>query len=130
MYPCPCCGYEVFGEPPGSFEICPICGWEDDLVQLGFPDLKGGANHVSLIEAQRTYAAIQSSKPQSTVHVRPPQDERRDPDWRPLDPLLDKYLKWENPKHHDFWHSPSEKGEDCLYYWRRDYWLRDRNVIN
>jgi len=36
-YPCPCCGYLVFTEPPGSFEICPICFWEDDVSQLAIP---------------------------------------------------------------------------------------------
>jgi hypothetical protein len=24
-YPCPCCGYLVLDEEPGSYEICPIC---------------------------------------------------------------------------------------------------------
>ncbi|WP_368483116.1 CPCC family cysteine-rich protein [Streptomyces niveus] len=23
-YPCPCCGYLVLGDMPGSYEICPI----------------------------------------------------------------------------------------------------------
>ncbi len=36
-YPCPCCGYLVFTEPPGSYTICPICFWEDDISQLRFP---------------------------------------------------------------------------------------------
>jgi len=31
-YPCPCCGYLVFTEPPGSYDICSICFWEDDPV--------------------------------------------------------------------------------------------------
>ena len=35
-YPCPGCGYLVFDEPPGSYEICPICFGEDDLAQLRF----------------------------------------------------------------------------------------------
>ena len=34
MKPCPCCGYLVFDEEPGSYSICPICYWEDDAVQL------------------------------------------------------------------------------------------------
>jgi hypothetical protein len=25
QYPCPCCGFLVFDEEPGSFSICPIC---------------------------------------------------------------------------------------------------------
>jgi hypothetical protein len=52
-FPCPSCGFEVFSEPPGSFEICEICGWEDDHVQLRFPALAGGANKLSLHSAAR-----------------------------------------------------------------------------
>src|SRR5436190_23116503 len=46
-YPCPVCGYLVFDEPPGSYAICPICFWEDDAIQLGFPLMGGGANSIS-----------------------------------------------------------------------------------
>lgn len=48
-YPCPCCGYLVFDESPGSYEICPICFWEDDLSQLRFPRMSVGANRVSFL---------------------------------------------------------------------------------
>jgi len=53
-YPCPCCGYLVFGDLPGSYGICPICFWEDDLSQLRFP-MTGGANHVTLVDGQRNF---------------------------------------------------------------------------
>lgn len=34
-FPCPCCWYKTFdAEPDGSFDICPVCFWEDDNVQL------------------------------------------------------------------------------------------------
>jgi hypothetical protein len=52
MFTCPCCGYEVFDEHPGSYEICPICFREDDVFQLYFPHQGGGPNHTSLGEAQ------------------------------------------------------------------------------
>ncbi|MFF5535809.1 CPCC family cysteine-rich protein [Streptomyces cinerochromogenes] len=54
-YPCPYCGHRVLGEMPGSYEICPVCFWEDDGVQFRWPTMAGGANKVSLIEAQRNY---------------------------------------------------------------------------
>ncbi|NLK46035.1 MAG: hypothetical protein GX297_05205 [Treponema sp.] len=29
-YPCPCCGNRTLSQPDyGSFEICPVCYWED-----------------------------------------------------------------------------------------------------
>lgn len=30
-FTCPCCGYKTMkGKPPGTYEICEICFWEDD----------------------------------------------------------------------------------------------------
>ncbi|MBS7426825.1 hypothetical protein KHP59_01710 [Virgibacillus sp. 19R1-5] len=48
-YTCPCCGYKTLNEePPGTFEICEICFWEDDYTQFADPDYEGGANAPSL----------------------------------------------------------------------------------
>ncbi|MDF9801431.1 hypothetical protein OKW21_006740 [Catalinimonas alkaloidigena] len=55
LYTCPCCGYIILSEPPGSYEICGICGWEDDAVQLANPCTKGGANSQSLDEGQSNF---------------------------------------------------------------------------
>ena len=42
---CPCCGCLTLDEePPGTFEICPVCWWEDDNVQFDDPSYRGGAN--------------------------------------------------------------------------------------
>ena len=85
MYTCPCCGYKVFEEFPGSFDICPICYWEDDAVQLFFPMMSGGANKVSLIEAQVNYFQFGASTIQMVKNVREPKDtELKDPSWFPL----------------------------------------------
>jgi Cysteine-rich CPCC len=52
-YACPCCDNLTLVEaPPGSFDICPVCGWEDDSVQFDDPDYAGGANRSSLREAR------------------------------------------------------------------------------
>ena len=54
---CPCCGNETFDEKvPGSYEVCKICGWEDDKAQYEDSDLAGGANAKSLREFRRDYA--------------------------------------------------------------------------
>ncbi len=39
-----------------AYEICPICRWEDDPVQLADPWFAGGANHSCLLEAQHNFA--------------------------------------------------------------------------
>ena len=36
----------------GTYNICEVCGWEDDGVQLATPACGGGANKESLVEAQ------------------------------------------------------------------------------
>lgn len=44
---CPVCHQYEF-EIKDFFEICPICGWEDDGIQRDDPDYAGGANRLSL----------------------------------------------------------------------------------
>ncbi|MCT4713480.1 hypothetical protein MUA01_00480 [Enterobacteriaceae bacterium H18W14] len=53
-YPCPCCGNRTIDEL-GCYEICPVCGWEDDPVQSADPDFSGGANSPSLNEARQKF---------------------------------------------------------------------------
>lgn len=45
--PCPCCGSPTICES-GAYEVCDVCGWEDDPVQSSNPDYAGGANSESL----------------------------------------------------------------------------------
>jgi hypothetical protein len=53
LFACPCCGFHSLDEkPPGTFNICRVCGWEDDNVQFDDPDFAGGANELSLRETQ------------------------------------------------------------------------------
>ena len=72
-YACPCCGYLTFDEePPGTFEICPVCGWEDDEVQFRDPTYAGGANGVSLEEARKSFTTIGAINEESLGSVRKP----------------------------------------------------------
>jgi hypothetical protein len=76
MYPCPCCGFLTIGEqPPGTFEICSVCFWEDDNVQFDDPDYAGGANKVSLNEARRSFAAFGAKSKEALKFVRKPLPE-------------------------------------------------------
>ena len=85
-FPCPACGHLVFGEPPGSFDICPVCFWEDDVVQLLHPDMAGGANRPSLREAQENFAATGAIESRLLEYVRPANpSEPVEAGWRPLD---------------------------------------------
>jgi hypothetical protein len=48
---CPCCNALEIDEI-GQYEICAVCGWEDDPVQSANPDYAGGANTLSLNAAR------------------------------------------------------------------------------
>lgn len=51
---CPVCRRCSF-EEKGGYEICPVCGWEDDPVQRKDPDFAGGANKLSLNKAREEW---------------------------------------------------------------------------
>lgn len=55
VFKCPVCGQYAFKSGPGSYEICPVCGWEDDKTQFHDPTLSGGANKLSLKEYKEQY---------------------------------------------------------------------------
>ncbi|WP_084308004.1 CPCC family cysteine-rich protein [Phytopseudomonas flavescens] len=75
-FECPCCQYLTFGEePPGTFEICPVCGWEDDEVQFRDPTCEGGANPLSLEQARRNFNSIGAINENSLGAVRQPLPE-------------------------------------------------------
>jgi hypothetical protein len=77
-YACPCCGFLTFEEPPpGTYEICPVCYWEDDPVQFADPSYAGGANRVSLAQARQNFLDLGAVSPEFVSNVRPPRDEEK-----------------------------------------------------
>ncbi|MEV5002836.1 CPCC family cysteine-rich protein [Nocardioides sp. LML1-1-1.1] len=121
--PCPCCGHLTLDEGPGDFEICEVCFWEDDGVQLRYPMSPEGPNGVSLMEAQQAYTRSGAMHPGFRRKVRTPHhDEPLDAGWRPFDPALD----WTNPAlDGDQWPVNAE----ALYYWRDTYWNGDQHRL-
>lgn len=70
---CPCCGYNTFDKTDRlHFDICPICFWEDDAVQFSNPTYEGGANYVSLIQAQQNFEKFGACEKEMIIHVRKP----------------------------------------------------------
>jgi hypothetical protein len=72
-YACLCCGFKTLDEPsPGTFDICPVCFWEDDYVQSENPNCTGGANRVSLTQARKNFAKFGVSELKFRENVRKP----------------------------------------------------------
>jgi hypothetical protein len=72
QHPCPCCQHLTIDDP-GRFDICPVCGWEDDWLQRDDPSYWGGANELSLSEARANYQNFEASSPKVQHWVRPAQ---------------------------------------------------------
>ena len=99
---------------PGSYEICHVCFWEDDAVQLLDPWYDGGANVPCLVDAQFTFAACGAMEKRFVKNVKGilPGDVR-DPQWRQV-----------TSADRAFTRLPRELSDaefqdlDALYYWR------------
>jgi hypothetical protein len=115
-FPCPCCGYLVFAEPPGSSDICMICFWEDDAEQLRYPDLADETNIMSLVEAQRSYGQHGAVDERLKEDVRrPTAEDVLDRGFRPIDPQRDSF----EPEPSG---TPGPADLTALYYWRPTFW--------
>jgi hypothetical protein len=127
FYTCPCCGYRTLPEPAGSYEICPVCFWEDDGLQLAFPNLDGGANRVSLIEGQKNFLMHGVCEPAMKQHVREPaKNEQRDASWEPYDPERHHALDWDSKSDHNLWEKVKNESPN-LYYWQPEFWRGNRS---
>ena len=63
--------------PSGTFDICPVCYWEDDASQFLDSSLKGGANAVSLEEARGNFCRFGAVEERFVGLVRSPLPEER-----------------------------------------------------
>jgi hypothetical protein len=117
-FPCACCGHLVFDERVGSHEICPVCFWDDDLVQTRWPNFTGGANKLSLVECQRNYQTLGAKQARVLKYVRPAaENEPVDAGWYPLgQAALDCFEPVdEQPQ-------PWPQDRTVLYWWRPNFW--------
>lgn len=118
-YTCPCCGYKVFDNPPGSFEQCPICFWEDEAFQLRYPREKG-ANKFSLVEAQNNFEDYKVSDPSLKIFVREPNiNDKKDINWKKINLKKDKIAEKKEEDKEKINIYPTNLTR--LYYWEENY---------
>jgi hypothetical protein len=71
---CPCCDYYTLSSR-GNYDICPICFWEDDGVDLDDLDSYSGPNHMTLKEGRENFKSFGACDLAMLKHVLP--DEKR-----------------------------------------------------
>ena len=114
-YTCVCCGHKVF-DGLFNFEICPVCGWEDDPAQIRFP-MEKGANKVNLVEAQVNFAKTGVIY-KGFLNFASGEKFEKDLDWRMFDKDDKIHRKEKDVNEIDY---PINMTK--LYYWMDDYWL-------
>ncbi len=82
---CRCCGsFTLNGKAPGTYEVCPVCGWEDNPIGAYWDR----SNDVTLREAQRNFIEFGACEKAWLDEVRAPTEaERRRTDWQTADML-------------------------------------------
>lgn len=110
-YPCPSCGFLIFDEPPGSYNICDICGWEDDHVQLKHPFMRGGANGGSLFDYQQEIIK------EIPIEVKETSEYIRDSAWYPL--RSEDYTEDENIPNSGLGYFLAATEDAPNYYWKK-----------
>lgn len=77
-FACACCGFLTLEEPgDNTYEICPVCGWENDRLQQEDPELDAGANPVTLNEARENFRSFGAISAEVRGQTRPPRDDER-----------------------------------------------------
>jgi hypothetical protein len=106
--PCPSCGFLTCEENYGNYNICEVCGWEDDGVQLANPCSGDGANSESLAEAQ------EKSIKEYPLSVELAAGLKRSKNWRPL--KTDEVEKYNEQKKREHWHNKAVLYESEAYW--------------
>lgn len=114
LYTCPCCGYRTLSDHPGSYEICHVCFWEDDQVQVLDPWFPGGANKPALAEAQQNFMHYGACERDAKPFVKGVlSGDQRDSEWRPVTESDRKCVKRPRDVPDNDWNNLS-----AWYYWK------------
>jgi len=70
LHQCPCCDFFTLSIR-GDWEICPICFWEDDGIDLDRADRKSGPNYLTLRAGRQNFQRIGACCEADLAHVLP-----------------------------------------------------------
>jgi len=106
---CPSCGFfTIKDETYGSYQVCEICGWEDDMVQLANPCSGRGANYASLYKNQSQSVEF------LPLNIKKHKGINRSEKWRPLNNKeVERYKAELNEKH---WFNKGITYEEDAYW--------------
>jgi len=112
---CPSCGFFTIEDNfYGTYDICPVCNWQDDKLQLANPACKGGANPISLIESQKLLFK------KLAMELKEHKGFRRDEKWRPLNKKeIERFMEEKKIRH---WMNKGVISSDEVY------WLQKKQV--
>jgi hypothetical protein len=80
QFACPCCGFLTLpAQSPGSWEICPVCLWQDDPMGFERPGKPHGPNPISLYQARKNFLVFGACEDRMLRHVRSPLPHERPP---------------------------------------------------
>src|SRR5690242_11670974 len=117
MYHCLCCGFRTLLEqPPDTYWICPVCGWEDDLVQAEDLDFAGGANRMSLRVARETFRQTGAKSPERERRRPPTELEQPGIRFHELPEPIDRWLRTRRPSGGHLSALVNELMEELVYW--------------
>jgi len=76
LFQCPCCDYFTLSAR-GEYDICPICFWEDDGLDLDRLDIPSGPNHMTLREGRHHFKQFGACDSEMLVHVLPTAERKK-----------------------------------------------------
>ena len=68
LHQCPCCDYFSL-HTRGEYDICKVCFWEDDGIDVDEPDEYSGPNHMTLREGRQNFLQVGACHVSSLKHV-------------------------------------------------------------
>jgi hypothetical protein len=73
LFQCPCCAHFTLDEV-AAYDICPVCGWEDDGTTN---EHEFSPNGIPLSEGRANYLKYGASKERALQYIRPPKPDEK-----------------------------------------------------